>query len=98
MSRKVTARKDIESAGIVNIMTRTKPCGCGCHGADSWHRPTIARKVRSIRVHAAPVRLNEYTWEIARATVKMPWGSEEVRAILMYEAGMYATWELVNRK
>tara|TARA_R110000868_G_scaffold227910_2_gene480867 strand:+ start:376 stop:639 length:264 start_codon:yes stop_codon:yes gene_type:complete len=28
------------------ILARFKPCGCGCKGADSWHKPSFRRVVQ----------------------------------------------------
>jgi len=43
---------------------RTKPCNCGCKGADSWHKQWFKRIVQ--------------TTDGKTGTIKTPWGTEEV--------------------
>jgi len=63
------------------ITTRIKPCGCGCKGADSWHKPTIRRVIRN--QEAVGDGASDWTGNrrvIRRGVAKMPWGPEPVVA------------------
>jgi hypothetical protein len=46
------------------VLMRTKPCNCGCKGADSWHLMWFKRVVK--------------TTDGKTGTIKTPWGEEEV--------------------
>lgn len=83
--------------GVEPIITRLKPCNCGCKGQDPWHKPTIRRKVREVEPVAVPDDPRGWA-TVAKGKVKMPWGFEEVIAeVLVYRdgrLGVLADWRL----
>ena len=92
----------LSESAVVPITTRYKPCGCGCKGADSWHKPTISRKVRNLKVERAPVHLDSIQARVATGEAQMPWGMEPVQALVSVfpdgRTGRYADWILVDLK
>jgi len=86
--------------GVEPILTRLSPCRCGCQGQDSWHKPTLKRKVREVEPVAIPDDAPKGYITVAKGKVKMPWGAEEVIAqVAKYEdgrLGIFADWRLRN--
>ena len=64
-------------SGPQRITTRYTACGCGCKGADSWHKPTIKRCIREFRT-VAPEQTSNYLVKVAEGIARMPWGMEPV--------------------
>lgn len=60
------------------IIARLKPCNCGCHGSDPWHKPTYRRVVRDIE------QVSEYR---QRGTVSLPQSNQPVT---VYRDGCYS--------
>ncbi len=73
---------DLTSGQRVKIINSERKCGCGCKGADPWHRRQFTRTIRGLIIHAEPVVLGSGTHfdkiVIAQGTAKFPWGTEEV--------------------
>ena len=93
---RMTRRDAITEPGTVEVLARQSGCRCGCGGSDSWHRHTFDRAVREVQVHESPVQLGRARWEAARGVVRLPWGYEQVRAVMISEGSLYAWWELIE--
>ena len=64
--------------GPQRILTRLKPCHCGCKGEDSWHKPTIKRVIRDF-ARVVPTNPEPHTFvNVAHGFARMPWGLEAV--------------------
>jgi hypothetical protein len=64
------------------ILTRVRPCSCGCKGRDSWHKRSLRRTVHNVEYYPSPRvigGLAEYERvALARGHIDCPWGGEEV--------------------
>lgn len=90
--------ESLSSPGRVRILTRLHPCGCGCKGEDSWHRPNLIRVVRDVEVLPEPeVRTPGLSTVVARGVARFPWGEEPVVGV-RYRDSRYVDWELAELK
>lgn len=70
-------------AGSQKVTQRRGACNCGCRGRDPWHRQSITRVVRDVRVLAEPIEARDVRGRslrvIALATIAHP--CEEMRTV-----------------
>jgi len=61
------------------ILNKLKPCGCGCHGSDPWHKATYRRVVTIT--------------SSTTGTVKLPYSTKPVRVTRHdYGEGVFGCW------
>lgn len=84
-----------QTAKPVDIIYRTKPCNCGCEGADPWHKKKQKRVVRDIVAAEFEVNATDRWMTVVtqRGVVNAPWG----KALVLYECPtfdgkMYTGW------
>ena len=71
------------TTGPQKVTMRLEPCRCGCNGTDSWHAATFKRVVRNVEILEWPILQwaegeNLASYAVAKATIRTPWGEEEV--------------------
>jgi hypothetical protein len=77
----------MSTSSTVTITRRIDPCGCGCKGADPWHRKEFERVLHDEREESGRCQVKAYGYasdpaEYDRvAFVSAPWSEERVKVV-----------------